>query len=146
MSNTTDLKGQETMGGRSQFSPSVGKTGGIPLDQRRYSCVDILGGIKVIQCDVAMNNPTPTYSNTANTTYFAYSKERQKIERIYYYRNHKLIKSVDFNNNEMPHTHYWNSQMVGRKRHDKRNTFDLSERDTRLMNLAKRYNEEKNHR
>jgi hypothetical protein len=146
MSNTTDLKGQEAMGGRAQFSPSAGKTGLIPLDQRIYSCVDILGRIKVIQCDAAINNPTPTYSNTANTTYFSYSKESNRIEHIYYYRNHKLIKSVDFKNNETPHTHYWSSQIVGRKRHDKRNTFDLSERDKRLMNLAIRYNEEKNHR
>jgi hypothetical protein len=146
MFNTTDLKGQEIMGGRAQWSPSLGKTGGIPLDQRNYSEIGLLGKISIIQCDVARNNPTPTYSNTANTTYYAYSKENKRIEHIYYYRNHKLIKSVDFKNNETPHAHYWNTQMVGRKRHDKKNTFALTERDTRLMNLAKRYNNEAHHR
>lgn len=146
MFNTTDLKGQEIMGGRAQFSPSYGKTGGIPLDQRRYSCIDILGRIKIIQCDEAINNPTTTYSNTANTTYFSYSKQSHCIEHIYYFRNHKLIKSVDFKSNETPHTHFWNSQIVGRKRHDKKNTFTLTERDERLMNLAIRYNNEKKRR
>ena len=129
------------MGDRGAFSPSHGKTGGIPVENRKFSCLGKLGHIKVIQSDFRKNNPTTTYSNTANTTYFAYSKERHKIEKIYYFRNHKLVKSVDFKDNETPHAHYWaNGSVVGRKRHDKRNTFELSARDTRLMNLAKRFN------
>lgn len=128
------------MGDRGSYSYSYGKTGGIPLDQRKFSEVGKIGGIKVIQSDESKNNHTPTYSNTKNTTYFAYSKERDRIEHIYYYRNHRLYKSVDFKEGETPHVHYWSSSgMVGRKRHDKNNSFKLSDRDKRLMKLAKSF-------
>lgn len=134
------------MGDRGSYSLSYGKTGGIPLDSRNYSEVGKIGNIKVIQSDKTSNNHTPTYSNTVNTTYFAYSKERDRIEGIYYYKNHRLIKSVDFGKEgEVPHVHYWSAfGMAGRKRHDKRNIFELNDRDMRLVNLAKRFHV-KNH-
>lgn len=91
------------MGSRGAFNPSYGRTGGIPLNQRDYSCVGTLGRIKIIQCDKKTNNPTTTYSNTSNTTYYSFSKENNRIERIYYFKNHKLYKSVDFKPNETPH-------------------------------------------
>lgn len=127
------------MGDRGSYSSSYGKTGGISLGNRYYSEVGKIGGIKVIQSDKTSNNHTPTYSNTMNTTYYAFSKERDRIEGIYYYRNHRLIKSVDFGKDgEAPHAHYWSrSGMVGRKRHDKRNIFELNDRDKRLMKIAK---------
>lgn len=129
------------MGDRGSYSSDYGKSGGIPPENRKYSEVGRIGNIKVIQSDATSNNRTPTYSNTSNTTYFSYSKERDRIEGIYYYRNHRLVKSVDFGKNgETPHVHYWSSSgLVGRKRHDKRNIFALSERDKRLMNLAKKF-------
>ena len=65
------------------------------------------------------------------------NKQRDSIEGIYYYRNHRLIKSVDFKDDEIPHAHYWTSGMVGRKRHDKRNIFELNDRDKRLMKISK---------
>ena len=129
------------MGDRGSYSSDYGKSDGIPPENRQYSEVGRIGNIKVIQSDATTNNRTPTYSNTSNTTYFSYSKERDRIESIYYYRNHRLVKSVDFGKNgEHPHVHYWNySGLVGRKRHDKRNIFALSDRDKRLMNLAKNF-------
>lgn len=127
------------MGNRGSFSPSFGKTGGIPVENRIYSSIGTLNNIKIIQCDQRANNPTTTYSNTKSVTYFAFSKEHQQIEHIYYYRNHKLIKSVDLTHGK-PHVHYWNGAMVGRKRHDKRNIFQLTERDRRLAKLAFEYN------
>lgn len=129
------------MGDRGSYSSNYGKSGGIPLDNRYYSEVGKIGGIKVIQSDKTSNNHTPIYSNTMNTTYFAYSKERDRIEGIYYYRKHRLFKSVDFGKEgEVPHIHYWSpSGMVGRKRHDKRNIFELNDRDKRLMEIAKRF-------
>lgn len=132
------------MGGRGNFNKNYGRTGGIPIDQREYSCIGMLGNIKIIQCDTKTNNPTTTYSNTANTTYYAYSKENKRIEHIYYFRNHKLRKSVDFKNNEEPHTHYWHNGMVGRKKHDPKNTFPLSGRDKRLVDKALEYNKKHN--
>ena len=129
------------MGDRGSYSSDYGKSDGIPPENRQYSEVGRIGNIKVIHSDATTNNRTPTYSNTSNTTYFSYSKERDRIESIYYYRNHRLVKSVDFGKNgEHPHVHYWNSSgLVGRKRHDKRNIFALSDRDKRLMNLAKNF-------
>ncbi len=128
------------MGSRGKFNKSCGKTGGIPIESREYSSIGLLGQIKIIQCDVKKNNPTPTYSNTANTTYFSYSKENHRIERIYYYKNHKLYKSVDFKDNVIPYTHYWSNGVVGRKSHDKHNSHELSDRDRKLMNQALEYN------
>ena len=128
------------MGGRGAFNPNFGRTGGIPLDQRIYSCIGYLEHIKIIQCDKISNNPTTTFSNTANTTYYSYSKENRRIEHIYYFKNHKLVKSVDFNEGVRPHAHYWNNGIPGRKRHDRHNTHELSVRDTRLLNAALEYN------
>ena len=127
------------MGDRGSYSSDYGKSGGIPPENRQYSEVGRIGNIKVIQSDATTNNRTPTYSNTSNTTYFSYSKERDRIEGIYYYRNHRLVKSVDFGkNSEHPHVHYWNSSgLVGRKRHDKRNIFALSDRDKMLNEFGK---------
>lgn len=134
------------MGDRGSYSASYGKSGGIPPECRKYSEVGKIGNIKVIQSDGTSNNHTPTYSNTRNTTYFAYSKERDRIESIYYYRDHRLVRSVDFGKEgEVPHVHHWSSSgMVGRKRHDKRNVFELSARDRRLMNLARGFHSNKN--
>lgn len=129
------------MGSRGMFNKTLGKTGGVPIEKRIYSCIGRLCRIKIIQCDKLKNNPTITYSNTANTTYFSYSKESHKIERIYYFRNHKLYKSVDFKSNETPHSHYWNNGVVGRKKHDKHNIHALSDRDLRLMNYAIEFNQ-----
>jgi hypothetical protein len=56
----------------------------------------------------------------------------------------KFYKSVDFKNNEIPHVHYWHSKQVGRKRHDSHNTYELSNRDQRLMNAALAYNKKIN--
>ncbi len=129
------------MGSRGQFNPKLGRTGGIPIDERDYSCIGYIGKIKIIQCDKFSNNKTTTYSNTANTVYFSYSKEHKLIEHIYYFKNHKLVKSVDLNKNIIPHTHYWNNGIVGRKPHDNHNTHELSPRDKRLLKLAQEYNE-----
>lgn len=126
------------MGDRGSFATDYGKTGGIPPENRKYSMVGVIGNIKVIQSDEISNNHTPTYSNTSNTTYYSYSKERDRIESILYYRNHRLVKSVDFGKEgETPHVHYWSSSgMVGRRRHDRRKIFELSDRDKRLMDAA----------
>jgi hypothetical protein len=130
------------MGGRGAFDPNMGRTGGIPVENRRYSEIGTIDNIKIIQCDIFSNNPTTTYSNTANTTYYSYSKEKGIIVHIYYFKNHRLTKSVDFDKDEKPHAHYWNSKIVGRKKHDKHNTFELSDRDKRLMNKALKWNME----
>ena len=129
------------MGARGAFDSNYGRSGGIPIEKRNYSCIGSLNNIKIIQCDKFNNNPTTTYSNTSNTTYYAYSKENKRIEHIYYFRNHKLVKSVDFKDNETPHAHYWNNNQVGRKKHDSHNSHNLSDRDIRLLHVALKYNQ-----
>ena len=137
--NTKYTEEDKTMGGRGAFSTEYG---GIPIEEREYSCIAVVAKIKVLQCDTKKNNPTITYSNTKNTTYFAFSKERDRIEKILYYRDHKLIKCVEFKNNEIPHTHYYkkDGDVIWRKRHDHTNEFGLNERDKRLMKAAKEFN------
>lgn len=131
------------MGGRGAFNQNYGRTGGIPIDSRKYSCVGLIGNIKIIQCNDFSNNPTTTYSNTANTIYFSFSKEHDQIEHIYYFKNHRLVKSIDFNEGVKPHAHYWNQGIVGRKKHDRHNIHDLTGRDKRLLLLAKEYNNQR---
>lgn len=130
------------MGGRGSFDTTMGRTGGIPFEKRQYSEIGKIDNIKIIRCDAFSNNTTITYSNTANTTYYSYSKKYDRIEHIYYYKNHKLIKSVDFRKGDTPHAHYWNNGIVGRKKHDRHNIHELSDRDKRLMNKALKWNNE----
>lgn len=132
------------MGSRGQFNRQMGRTGGIPANMQEYSCIGHIGKIKIIQCDKYSNNKTTTYSNTANTVYFSYSKEHGLIEHIYYFKNHKLVKSVDMNEGIKPHAHYWNNGMVGRKPHDKHNSHELTPRDKRLWKMANEFNKKQN--
>lgn len=129
------------MGGRGAFQNSKG--GGINVEYREYKAIDKIGHIKVLIWTEGENNKTITFSNTPNTTYYSADKYG-RIEKIYYYRDHRLIKSVDFKRNETPHTHYWSSSgsVVGRKEHDPNNTFPLNERDIKLWKTAVKYNKE----
>lgn len=126
------------MGGRGAFEKSG--SSGIAQEYREYSTIGTLNHIKIVQWDKVKNNSTITYSNTKNTTYFSYSSARNRIEHIYYYKNHRLVKSVDFYNSNKelsPHVHYWGKNgPVGRGCHDKNNFFSLDERDTRLFKSA----------
>ncbi len=134
------------MGGRG--ARVVSETGriSIPVANREYSEIAKVGRIKVIQCDTKNNNPAPLFSNTKNTTYYGFSKENNRIEHIYYYKNNTIYKSVDFKVGEKPHVHYWPRVQSGggRKRHDKHNTFGLSDRDKRLMENAQDFNRRRN--
>lgn len=126
------------MGGRGAFEKSGGK--GIDPEYREYSTIGYLNHIKIVQWDKGTNNKTITYSNTKNTTYYSYNKEDGKIDKIYYYRNHRLVKSVDIYNSfgqYSPHTHYWGGKgPVGRTTHDTNNVFELNDKDLRLLELA----------
>ena len=127
------------MGGRGAFKASGGH--GINKEYREYSTVSQIGRIKVVQWDQGTNNRTITYSNTPNTTYYSYSKENGRIEHVYFYRDHRLYKSIDMKSGETPHVHYWREgQTVGRKSHDPNNHFELSGRDTRLVKQAQEWN------
>lgn len=127
------------MGGRGQFLASGGR--GIAPDQRQYSTISQIGRIKVVQWDKGENNRTITYSNTPNTTYYSYHRKHERIEKIYFFRNHRLYKSIDLIDKQGPHVHYWKEgKSVGRKSHDPNNVFPLSGRDERLVRQALEWN------
>jgi len=127
------------MGGRGAFEKSG--MHGISEEHREYSTISQIGRIKVVQWDKGSNNKPMTYSNTPNTTYYSYSKEHHWIEKIFFYRNHRLYKSIDMKPGETPHVHYWKEgKSVGRKSHDPNNVYPLSGRDKRLVIQAKTWN------
>lgn len=89
------------MGGRGAFEKSGGT--GIKDKFREYSTIGYLNHIKVLEWEKGRNNATITYSNKKNTTYYSYSSARKRIEHIYYYRNHRLVKSFDFGDIKVIH-------------------------------------------
>lgn len=129
------------MGGRGAFYKSGGS--GIAKEYREYSTISQIGRIKVVIWEAGKNNATINFSNTPNTTYYSCSKERMRIEKIYFYRNHRLYKSIDLDIDKgTPHVHYWKEgKSVGRKSHDPNNVFQLSGRDARLVRQAQEWND-----
>lgn len=131
------------MGSRGAFIKSGKK--GIAPDQREYSVIDYIDGVKVIQWDLGKNNRTPVYSNTPDTKYYSYSTKYQRIERICFYKDHRLVWTIDMEKNGRPaHAHKWShaGMMVGRAPHNKENTFELSDKDLKYYNAAKNWNNE----
>ena len=129
------------MGSRGAFQKSGMK--GIALILREYSVIDYIDGVKVIAWNGGSNNRTPVYSNTPNTTYFSYSMTGHRIEKIYFYENHRLVRSVDMKEDEgLVHAHNWNhaETQVGRIAHDKKNIYSLTPQERRLYEAARRWN------
>lgn len=132
------------MGTARQYNPSGGFYNHEYHQEGDTIYYDGLKG-KIVVKNEENKNGLPPYSNTPNTTYYAYSKERKRIEKIYYFRDHKLYKCVEFDiDKNRPHVHYWrNGVEVGRDRHDSKNIFPLNERDIRLYKQAMRWNQER---
>ena len=131
------------MGSRGAFVKSG--MHGIALAYREYSVVGYIDGIKVIRHDTKKNNPTPVYSNSPDTVYYSYSTNSGQIERILFYKKHRLVYSIDLEKGGNPaHAHKWggSGQMIGRNRHDPDNVFKLTVSDMRYYKLAKEWNKE----
>ena len=128
------------MGGRGAFIKS-GMTG-IAEEYREYSVVDYIDGIKVLTWNKGKNNRTIPYSNTPNTIYFSYSSTNNRIEKIYYYKDHRLVRSIDMKLGEPPHVHKWEVAgiEVGRIAHDPANVFKLNAQDRKLYEAALKWN------
>lgn len=130
------------MGSRGAFEQS--EKSGIARDLREYSVVDYINGIKVITWDAGDNNRTPVYSNTADTKYYSYSEKSHRIERICFYKDHRLVWTIDLEKNGQPaHAHKWShaGMNVGRVSHSKSNTFELSKKDLKYYHAAKNWND-----
>lgn len=133
------------MGSRGAFEDS-GLTG-ISPELREYSEIDRIDGSKVLNWDVGTNNRSPVYSNTANTVYYSYSSTFDCIERICFYENHRLVKTIDMEKHGQPaHKHKWShaGTQVGRATHSKKNVYELNKEDMRYYNAAKKWNYEHN--
>ena len=130
------------MGSRGVFEKSG--MAGINEEFREYSVVDYIDGMKVIKWDGGNNNKSPVYSNTPNTVYYFYSTTNGRIEKIHYFKDHKLVRSVDMKKGELPHAHKWSAagNAIGRKSHSKSNVFPLTTQDQKFYNLAKKWNDE----
>lgn len=112
------------MGGRGAVDPETDR---IPLDKRRYVQIGTANGLKVIEDPVAKNGKTPVMSNTPNTAYAVYSQKAGRIKHVFFYKNHVLKIAIDLDD-AGPHWHkvFLNPDgTIGRKTHDKSNTFQL---------------------
>lgn len=127
------------MGGRGSYIPGKG----IPVDKREYSTIAYIDGVPVVQWEKGSNNTTITYSNSSKA-YYAFSKERQQIEKVYLYDdNHQLMKQIEFKNR--PHFHYFTLSedgVVGRRSHHLSNDHPLTAEDWIWVNKAIDFNKQ----
>ena len=136
------------MGGRANFSKE--KQAIVSNVFHTVGFVDSFEGdrkVKIIlQNDLDISSPTPTFCNTVDTMYVAICPvyDGNKIvgyaaDHIYYYKGHYLERSVDLNEKGGAHYHYWKYEngSVRRIRHNKSNIFfDLSAKDLYYRNVG----------
>ncbi|MBQ6483052.1 MAG: hypothetical protein IJI45_18255 [Anaerolineaceae bacterium] len=133
------------MGGRGAYWQGASSK----YETREFDQIGKIGRIKVIQPrDWVDNLAFPLYSNTKNTTYFTADKEGI-IKSIEFYRDHKLIKSIDLTT-QGNHLHMWVDSTVTRKgittpsrKKANKEIPITSNRDKRLIEGAKTWNEKK---
>ena len=133
------------MGGRGAYWQGASSK----YETREFDQIGKIGRIKVSQPrDWVDNLAFPLYSNTKNTTYFTADKEGI-IKSIEFYRDHKLIKSIDLTT-QGNHLHMWVDSTVTRKgittpsrKKANKEIPITSNRDKRLIEGAKTWNEKK---
>ena len=96
------------MGGRNAYSASSKS-----IVSKQYHTIGTDGKMTFIQSHVDRPKD-PVRSNSPNPIYVVVSKEGE-IENIYFYKNHKVIKSIDFDDEKGPHGHTWKTVLVKRK-------------------------------
>ena len=128
------IKNITFMGGRGAFDIC---TMSIPVENRKYKTLAVVDGIKIIEDFESGNGKTPVMSNTANTVYAVWSEAAKRIKHIFYYKDHVLYYVIDLEGkNSHSHKVYVNSETgeIGRKTHDKSNTFALSPKEWNIVN------------
>ena len=127
------------MGGRGSRTPGVG----IPADNREYSTIAYIDGVPVVQWDKGINNTTIMISNSSSA-YYAFSKERQQIEKVYLYDKDQLIyKQIEFKVPGKEHFHFFyadNDGGAGRISHIDNNHHSLTEKEWRWVRKAQEFN------
>lgn len=98
------------MGGRGAYWGGISKD----FNKREFDSIGQLGNIKVLKVREGVKNLVlPQYSNTPNTTYYSVNKSGE-IKSIGFYRDHKIVKSIDITSQGV-HFHIWKDSTVTRK-------------------------------
>lgn len=127
------------MGGRGSFDV-INQC--IPIENQQYTKIGSYNGIKIIEGITMKNGKPPVMSNTANTVYAVWSNTAGRIKHVLFYKNHVLVKAIDIDGDKSHwHNVYINSATgeIGRKTHDKKNTFDLSPSQWKLVNVLSKW-------
>ena len=142
------------MGGNGSFYAeylSDGKKAGVLT---HYEYDGELDGHKIVVWKENIHHETAIMnSRSPNTTYLSAAVDSEgfvKIKKIYVYREHKLVESVDLefdeNVNLKPssHSHFWKEEggVFKRKKHEKSNIFPIDERHSSLIRKITKFNKE----
>ncbi len=136
-------------------------------DGDRFKQVGMIGNNKVVSTSVHDNTSIPMNSFNSKMYYVTSPKDSTKIVAIAFYsgRTHKIVKSIDLeydkSGNFIPykvvkhkgkvkaigtHVHKWPGNKekgdVGRKSHDKNNSFEPTKSDMKFIKKALKYNQE----
>lgn len=148
------------MGGNGSYSASIN---GVPEVSRTHNeAISRIDGHKIlVQKKKETQIKIPMNSNSDNPTYLCSKVDKDGnivISSIAEYKNHKLVSSIDLvfdkNGNYIPysptkkssHCHSWSESSsgdVGRKRHEKTNTYPVPAKYKPLINKIVKYNKEK---
>lgn len=84
------------------------------FNSREFDSIGSLGNKKVLKVREGVENLVlPQYSNTPNTTYYSVNNSGE-IKSIGFYRDHKIVKSIDITS-KGAHYHIWKDSTVTRK-------------------------------
>ena len=136
-------------------------------DGERFKQVGMIGNNKVVTTNVKKNTSIPMNSFESKMYYITSPNNPNQIVAIAFYsgRTHKIVKSIDLeydkSGNLIPykvvkhkgknkaigtHVHKWPGNKekgdVGRKSHDKNNSFEPTKSDMKFIKKALKYNQE----
>lgn len=147
------------MGGNGSYRRVAG---GVPIAYRTHTDTGYrISGHKVLV--LTSNNrqvKVPMNSNSDHPTYLVAKTDKNgvlTIKQIAIYKNHKIVKVIDlefddkgrskgFDNGKGTHMHKWSEDSngnVGRKRHDKSNSFPVDAEYAPLINDIEKFNQKK---
>ena len=136
-------------------------------DGERFKQVGMIGNNKVVTTNVKTNTSIPMSSFESKMYYVTSPNDSTKIVAIAFYsgRTHKIVKSIDLKYDKLgnlipykvvkhkgknkpigTHVHKWPGNKekgdVGRKSHDKNNSFEPTKSDLKFIKKALKYNQE----
>ena len=125
------------MGGRGAFLNSAAAGfKGIAENEREYTPIGTIDGMKVIVPNNTQINKTPVRSNKPNRIYIVADKNGKEPYSIGFYKNHTLIKTIDFDGE--PHAHLWKTTDNGITMRDggQHKRIPLTKTDNKLIEKA----------